>query len=364
MRNIKRPQLDRAQFFFAIGFALAAPLIILVIYLLLFGTSAQKDVLSPVNVVTGEWPPFSGEKLPEKGAITEIVTLAFRNSGYEPNYDFKSWLLGEKIAADNKTSLGAQATYPYIKSDDRSKVFYYSAPVADIEWSFFCNRDLCEPEIESIEELISKGYRVLRIAGYEYPEIYPNMLWPVDEPAAMDSVEALQKLTQLGGKFLVFEATKVGNEILADSLVRYRKQITVIELKISRRMYLIASKSNPHNKKLINDFNEGLARIPNPKQVVNSATERALKFMRAKRAVTLSPSNRETLIAARLKRNSLTKIAIPAGSQAVIIEWPEAFINPQDILPGPENLIFEVELLNGPFKGESVFIDRTSIRLE
>ncbi len=364
MRNIKRPQLDRAQFFFAIGFALAAPLTILVIYLLLFGTSAQKDILTPVNVVTGEWPPFSGEKLPEKGAITEIVTLAFRNSGYEPNYDFKSWLLGEKIAVDNKTSLGAQATYPYIKSDHRSKVFYYSAPIADIEWSFFCNRDLCESEIESLEELASKGYRVLRIAGYEYPEFKPTMLWPVDKPAALDSVEALRKLTELGGKFLVFEATKVGNEILADSLVRYRKQITVIKLKHSRLMYLIASKSNPHNAKLVSDFNEGLTRIPNPKQYVDTATKRALKFMRAKRAVTLSPSNGEALIAARLKQNSLTKIAIPAGSRAVIVEWPDAFVNPQNILPEPENLIFEVELLNGPFKGESVLIDRTSIRLE
>jgi len=88
-------------------------------------------------VAAANYPPLSGEDLPNGGLLTEIVTAAFSKLGYKPTIDFAS------LAAEpNPADLGTfAATFPYLQSDHFERRFLVSVPMVPTRSYVFRHKD-------------------------------------------------------------------------------------------------------------------------------------------------------------------------------------------------------------------------------
>lgn len=78
------------------------------------------------HLVTGnDYKPFTDEGLPEGGLVTDIVRSAYTQAGHEVKIEFLPWRRGEKGVRDGKYD----ATFPYVKNDEREKIYSFSDPV-------------------------------------------------------------------------------------------------------------------------------------------------------------------------------------------------------------------------------------------
>jgi len=70
----------------------------------------------------GEWPPYTGEKIPNFGMVTEIVTAACKAVGLKAEYEFFPWKRAEKNVSIG-TYLG---TFPYKETKEREGRYLFS----------------------------------------------------------------------------------------------------------------------------------------------------------------------------------------------------------------------------------------------
>lgn len=75
-----------------------------------------------VKFAVGEWAPYTGEKLPDYGAASEVVTAAAKAGGLKPVYSFVPWKRAEINVADGE----AFATFPYRKLPEREAKYFIS----------------------------------------------------------------------------------------------------------------------------------------------------------------------------------------------------------------------------------------------
>ena len=73
----------------------------------------------------GEWAPYTGEKLADYGAATEIVTAACKAGGLKPKYVFSPWKRAEASVLDGANF----ATFPYLKTPERAETYEFSDPI-------------------------------------------------------------------------------------------------------------------------------------------------------------------------------------------------------------------------------------------
>ena len=91
-------------------------------------------------VATGEYPPFSGEQLQDEGIASAIVSLGMREIGYDCEIRFMPWPLVDTSAKESSTNQGVRAAFPYVKTAEREKAFYFSEPILEVETSVFYNK--------------------------------------------------------------------------------------------------------------------------------------------------------------------------------------------------------------------------------
>jgi polar amino acid transport system substrate-binding protein len=98
---------------------------------------AVTGVDEPFRLVTGEYPPFTGESLPEGGMATEIVTTVFKDLGWKYEIAFEPWDRGLANLDAGKYF----GTFPYHQDDERSKYYLFSDPVISNDLVFYGMKD-------------------------------------------------------------------------------------------------------------------------------------------------------------------------------------------------------------------------------
>jgi polar amino acid transport system substrate-binding protein len=138
-----------------------------VIYLILCCMTVSASATT-IHVVTGNhYPPFTDENLPGGGMITEIVEMAFKKVGYQAQIAFRPWKRGYE-----ETKKGVfVATFPYIKTEERLKDFYYSQPITTVYTRVFVVKD---SPIRELQDLT--GRRICVPLGYGVAEKFHEML--------------------------------------------------------------------------------------------------------------------------------------------------------------------------------------------
>lgn len=76
----------------------------------------------PLQLATGEYAPFTSERLPHGGPLTEIARRAFAASGIEVTVRFMPWRRGYIETLEGRLD----ATFPYGRNAERERDFYIS----------------------------------------------------------------------------------------------------------------------------------------------------------------------------------------------------------------------------------------------
>lgn len=204
-----------------------------------------------VELVTGEYPPFSSEEAPAMGLISEVVNAAFKEQGVSTQLRFMPWQRGYVETRNGVHT----ATFPYVKNEERQRDFWYSQPLypdmvrlfvradaeATIDWS---GKAICVPQ----------GYNMARVAPF-----IEDKQARVERPA--DMLNCFQML-QRGRVFAVWSSETVAEFVtrgLRREGLRFKPLTLGVEYPVE--LYLIISRQLPQAQQWLERFNAGFSRI-------------------------------------------------------------------------------------------------------
>ncbi|MBF0230103.1 MAG: transporter substrate-binding domain-containing protein [Desulfamplus sp.] len=227
-------------------------IILLVVLVFLSATicSAAKVIL-----VTGEWPPYTSEKMEGYGFLSEIVSAVFKEAGVEIEYQFYPWLRCEKNIKEGK----AYAAFPYIITDERKAIYDFSDPLGKSSFCLFYLKSNIKTDVvwEKYEDL--KKYNVGGTAGYWYEKAFADAGIKLDL-ASSDEL-GVKKLH--GGRFdLLATDELVGWSLIKTLFPADIKKFAVVEKHLNNdELRLMVSKTYPDSQAITKKVNEALQRI-------------------------------------------------------------------------------------------------------
>jgi len=208
----------------------------------------------------GEWPPYVGEREPEQGGATALVTAACTAAGLQPTFRFFPWARAEQAVRDGT----AFATFPFQHVPD-DPAFRFSEPLFSGTWRVFHRRD--NPAIPAgfpfAKTADLAGLRIADILGY--PRISDDLRRAgLTVDPTPDNTSAFRKL--LARRIdVVIEDQTVGQAVLGRIAPAERDAIAVLATPFGDPAvctYLIkAAKGDPRAPALLERINAGLAAI-------------------------------------------------------------------------------------------------------
>lgn len=209
----------------------AFALLVLVIY---FSILAPSGASKPIRLVSGEWAPYTGEHLAQHGIATSIVTHVFEQLGYSPVYEFMPWQLGQSRVASSQKKKNVRGIFPYMKTEKREELFYFSESLIRIRYGVFYYTDTnsTAAAIQSSDDL--SQHNLLSLEGYEYHPVFRAHM-PAETCPLKDTVSGLQFLQNPRPLILIYPSDmpikQTDFEGTAASLAP-EKRLTAVSLKI------------------------------------------------------------------------------------------------------------------------------------
>lgn len=152
------------------------------------------EPLKPLLLATGEWSPYSGEGLPEKGVASAVVAAVFQQMGYQPQFRFLPWARTERVAYEDESDKGVRGAFPYLITPERAERFYFSEPIIQIKMGVYFASEHDQNAIAIHSEADLAGYEVIPVSGYRYPASVEKHLARM--PPVSDNVAAFRLLLQ------------------------------------------------------------------------------------------------------------------------------------------------------------------------
>ena len=340
---------------------LGIPFVFLVFVVYFFGLGAQ-SALKPVQLATGEWAPYTGEDIPSNGIATAIVSEVMRDLGYEPHYQFMSWPVAEERAAQSKTDDEIRGTFPYLKSDDRERRFYYTDPIMTYELTAFYNAHT-NPQaagIKTAEDLAA--FPILQIAGYDYPAEIKRHLKP-GAKVVRDLKAAFEAIAGSDESYIVIESVVVGNQLLEQKLPDLVPTISAAPYRAMAGLHLILSMKNPNNRTLRDDFNRSLTGLKQNADAFKAFQQTVQQQIDLARAVQLEPYDKDGIVRAYINREKTKSILLPRGSRAIVKQWDPQYLQGLPVSKQSLQTLVRIQLLNGPMKNREFFVDGRAVNL-
>lgn len=207
-----------------------------------------------ILLVTGEFPPFTGESLEGGGISTEIVTAVFAEMGVAARVEFYPWERAENMVQNGE----AWAAFPYVPTEERQARFFISEPLSYARTMWFYHGD--PPADVSGDDLAALApYRIGVSLGYWYISMLEGANLTLDEGS--DDIANLRKLQ--AGRVDLFPVHEyiarwlIQNEFPDDAAAF---QMLDVPLDVSPDG-LIVSRDYPNTESLLAQFNTALATI-------------------------------------------------------------------------------------------------------
>ncbi|MBF0573717.1 MAG: transporter substrate-binding domain-containing protein [Desulfamplus sp.] len=208
-----------------------------------------------VVLVTGEWAPYTSEKMEGQGFFTEIVSAVFKEAGLEVEYKFHPWLRCEDTVQKGK----AYAAFPYMINDERKKMYDFSEPLAKSTGRLFYLKSNLKSDVvwEKYEDL--KKYKVGGTAGYWYEKAFTDAGVKLD--LAVSDELGMKKLQ---GKRFDLLAT---DELVGWTLIKTLFPAEIDNFAVVKKplnnddLRLMVSKTYPDAAAITKKVNEALQRI-------------------------------------------------------------------------------------------------------
>ncbi len=219
----------------------------------LFIVSAFSIFADTYTVVTDEWAPFYGEKVPDNGYLTQIVKAAFKASGHDLQHNWMPWkrAITEAERGTYQVLMGA-----YYNSD-RAKIFEYSEPITQTQVVFFEQKGN-NIKYKKLEDL--KNYKIGVVRGYSTTEEFDKAEYLIKE-VSPDTKTSLKLLLNKRVD-LIANSREVVLHILQQDFPEQYAKINVVQPPLQvNNLHIVVSKTIPNAKKIISDFNKGLKTI-------------------------------------------------------------------------------------------------------
>ena len=239
------------------------------IILLLTLTSGISSAKTIALVTGNDYPPFTGEDLPNGGMITEIVTSVFSRIGVQTEVSFRPWKRGLAETKDGKFC----STFPYIKTEQRKNDFYFSAPLHILQTRIFIAKDSPINNLQDLKQkriCIPLGFGVTKKFNEFLKE---NIIQEKENP--VDLVGCLKMILSGRKDFFVLNETNgwmtIQNTYKSREL--FRTLDTIVEQETE---HLIISKTYPNGADIMAKFNTGLKELREAK-ILQEIMDRHLK---------------------------------------------------------------------------------------
>ena len=236
-------------------------------------TSASEPV---VRLANGEWPPYTGARLPHQGCDSQVVTEAFALEGIKVVYEFFPWARGYMLS-QNGVLDGAIDWAD--TAEHRAAHFVSKDYISRQLWVFF-HRTETNIAWDNLHDL--RGKTIGLTIGYAYSDAFKALkaanpaLFP---EAASDSLN-LKKL--LSGRIDLFPIERaVGLYLIRTELSGDEQAQLSDHPKPVANLYthLLLSRTNPGNEQRILQFDRGLHQLKangRYKQIMQSCSSHPL----------------------------------------------------------------------------------------
>lgn len=215
--------------------------------------SAPGIAAQGLPLVTGDYPPYSAQNLPEGGISTQIVLAAFKAANMtEPHILWESWKRGYERSKTGEII----ATFPYAKDDEREKYFLFTDPLHIDQVSFFTRSldlDAINGAWTNMKVCIPQGWVV-----EFYREVIDTFSMILQQPATM---EHCMKMLQGKRVDLVPCSTIVGVYEIKQAFGSTEGFSASPHHRKENRTYLMISRAWPNAEGLVKSFNQGLATL-------------------------------------------------------------------------------------------------------
>ncbi len=204
-------------------------------------------------LATGEWTPYTSEKLENYGFFTEIVAEVCKEMGVVPTYKFYPWRRCFSMVEKGEV-MGA---FPYTYTDERAMKVYFTETVTESNTVFFQYGNKKPIKFKSLKDL--KKIQLGGVVGYFYEEAFRQVGLKVDY--APDEKSAIAKL--IAGRMDLLALNElVGWHLIKKDFPAYKDQFKTLDNNFSRNeLKLIVAKDYPDSKKFLKNFNKALKKV-------------------------------------------------------------------------------------------------------
>ncbi len=331
----------------------------------------RSEVLKTIDVLTGEWKPYTSKDMKGYGLASEIVTRVLKRMGYRPNHIFVPFDRAYELALKSDTNTGVRGTFPFWKRSfidrngnvrDRAREMYFSNALTTtktnvvIFYNFNQEKAIKLQHADTIPDL--SEFTLVAVEGYAYPTEIIELL---KSERVEGEVIAFEKLFDKSAPYIVLAEKRVGKQILNERFADNQMEIGIISakpLQFEEDIHFIASRRNPHNQIFINNFNENLEKL-RAQGIIDALEAEYFKGT----VVRLNVPETSLMLAGRERLDDDFEYKLPRGTRAVVIEWGSEFLLNNKNLDSMMSKFTRVEIMNGPLKGKKLFIENKFIEL-
>lgn len=208
-----------------------------------------------VTIATGEYPPWTSQKLQNGGFVNDVIARAFKREGIDTHFAYLPW----KRARLATKAGHYDATSFWFHSSAREKYFLQSQPVMHASTVFFHLKSKSIPNWSKLSDL--KSYSIGATRGYTYTQGF----WKASKDGelhvdvANSDTANLKKL--LSGRIDLFPTGKLTGWVLINSQFPSAKgKLTTLSKPLTASDgFLLFPKKKSDSKALVAQFDKGLA---------------------------------------------------------------------------------------------------------
>lgn len=210
-----------------------------------------------IRIATGEWPPYTSDKLNGHGIAGKLITEAFAAVGVTVTYVFYPWNRSLELA--RRGSIEATATW--FESPDRRADFLISDPLFDSNFLLYYRKQ--KPiDWHTVDDL--KGLKIGATTGYFYGDAFARAEKTGSVTVLRASSDEINLKNLLLGRLDAFPLDQrvaefmFANDLPADDAARITANATPVH---SRPQHLLISRKAANGEALMRLFNQGLHAI-------------------------------------------------------------------------------------------------------
>nr|WP_321467521.1 transporter substrate-binding domain-containing protein [uncultured Desulfobulbus sp.] len=211
-----------------------------------------------IRLANGEWPPYTGQRLPGYGCDSQVVTEAFALVGIRVEYVFLPWARG-KLLSQNGFLDGA---VEWEDTQEHRKGHYVSCePLSTQEYVFFYRKGT-SVDWQRLEDL--HPLRIGLTIGYVYSEAFEQMRKKFPATFSESASDTLNFKRLLAGQIDLFPMEKtVGQYLLKTKFTANERASIAIHPKAIRSFapHLLLSRAVSGNARRMRLYEQGLYKL-------------------------------------------------------------------------------------------------------